>query len=227
MIALYAAFITTLRTATLGAAVLIPASSTPPLTMPCELWLDACVLHQRTTFQSSQASNLLSFVAVEPLSLGRRVMEPGHLLHSALTRPSSAVARRLKSIHPFVPLHSNSLASLTTTTYVRYSGRIINGTRSGQKTPHFNSRHRYTPPEWPSQEEPGSGLTVSAPVSDGRFRSCLYMWGMASSAACECGAEKQTVDHVVLQCPIHRPLHGLTFLDDETTEWLLNTCPEI
>jgi len=45
----------------------------------------------------------------------------------------------------------------------------------------------------------------------------------------ECGAE-QTVDHVVLQCPIHRPLHGLhglTVLDDETTEWLLNTCLEI
>ena len=32
----------------------------------CELWLDACVLHQITTFQSSQASNLLSFIAKEP-----------------------------------------------------------------------------------------------------------------------------------------------------------------
>ena len=39
----------------------------------------------------------------------------------------------------------------------------------------------------------------------GRFRSCLYKWGMAPSAACECGAEDQTVDEVVLQCPIHRP----------------------
>jgi len=63
----------------------------------------------------------------------------------------------------------------------------------------------------------------------GRFRSCLYKWGMASSAACECGVEEHTDDHVVLQCPIRRPphgLHGLTVLDDETTEWLLNTCPE-
>jgi len=42
----------------------------------------------------------------------------------------------------------------------------------------------------------------------GRFRSCLYEWGMASSAACECGAEEQTVDHVVFQCPIHRPRNG-------------------
>ena len=58
----------------------------------------------------------------------------------------------------------------------------------------------------------------------GRFRSCLYKWGITSSAACECGAEEQTVDHVVLQCLIHRPphgLHGLTVLDD--AEWLLNT----
>ena len=64
----------------------------------------------------------------------------------------------------------------------------------------------------------------------GRFRSCLYKRGMASSAPCECGAEEQTVGHVVLQCPIHRPphgLHGLTVLDDETIEWLLNTCPDI
>jgi len=68
------------------------------------------------------------------------------------------------------------------------------------------------------------------PTSVGHFRFCLYKWGMTSSTACECDAEEQTVDHVVLQCPIHRPLHelhGLIFLDDETTEWLLNTCPEI
>jgi len=53
---------------------------------------------------------------------------------------------------------------------------------------------------------------------------------MASSTACERGAEEQTVDHVVLQCPIQLPshaLHGLTVLDNETIECLLNTCPEI
>jgi len=50
------------------------------------------------------------------------------------------------------------------------------------------------------------------------------------ATACECGAEEQTIDHAVLQCPIHRPPHGLQglkVLDDETIEWLLNTCPEI
>jgi len=64
----------------------------------------------------------------------------------------------------------------------------------------------------------------------GRFRSCLYKWGMVSSAACECGAEEQTVDHAVLWCPIHRlpnELHGLMVLEDEKIEWLLYPCPEI
>ena len=96
------------------------------------------------------------------------------------------------------------------------------------KIPHFHPRHRHAP---------GMTLPRSSRVRLDRlridvegFRSYLYKWGVVSSAACECGAEEQTVNHVVLQCPIHRlpqGLHGLTVLDDETTEWLLNICPEI
>ena len=103
------------------------------------------------------------------------------------------------------------------TTYVRRIVRIANGMRSGRTTPQDSALSSPTPappPERPFQEEPGSGLT-----GVGRFRSCLYKWGMASSSACECGAKEQTVDHIVLQCPIHRPLHGLhglTVLEDET-----------
>jgi len=63
-----------------------------------------------------------------------------------------------------------------------------------------------------------------------RFHPCLHKWGMAFSAACECGADEQTVNHV-FSCPVHRlphdGLHGLTVLDDETIKWLLNTCSEI
>ena len=33
---------------------------------PCELWLDACVLHQWIIFPTPRASNLLSFVTMEP-----------------------------------------------------------------------------------------------------------------------------------------------------------------
>jgi len=62
------------------------------------------------------------------------------------------------------------------------------------------------------------------------FPLLLVQIKYGSSAVCECGAEEQNVDHVVLQCPIHRPssgLHGLTVLEDDTVERLLNTCPEI
>jgi len=97
------------------------------------------------------------------------------------------------------------------------------------KTPHFNSRHRYTPPGMALPRRAWVRLNrLLAGV--GHFRSCLYKWGVASSAVCECDAKEQTVNHVVLQCPIHQRthgLHGLTVLDNETTEWLLNTCPEI
>jgi len=50
-------------------------------------------------------------------------------------------------------------------------------------------------------------------------------WGVATSAACECAAKGQAVENVDLRGPIHRPphgLHGLTVLDDETIERLLN-----
>jgi len=58
------------------------------------------------------ADNLPILAGIQPaelrrsgatLSLGRRAMEPGHLLHSAPTCPYSANAQRLKSRHPFVP----------------------------------------------------------------------------------------------------------------------------
>jgi len=130
------------------------------------------------------------------------------------------------------PPHNISLVHLTTTVYVRHNGRITNGMGCGRITPRnsaFLSRHRQPFPGMTLPRRGGVRLNRLR-TGVGRFRSFLYKWGMAYSAACECGAEERTVDHVVVQCPIHRPLHGLhglTVLDDETTEWLLNTCPEM
>jgi len=188
------------------------------------------------------ADNLPILAGIQPaelrrsgatLPLARRAIEPGHLLHSTLTRPSSANAWRLKWRHPFVPAHNISSVYLTTTTYMRRTGRITNGIRSGRTTPQDSAFSSPTP----APTHPGVTLPRRAWVwlshlrtGVGRFSSCLYKWSMASSATCECGAEEQTVAHVVLQCPIHRPPHGLhdlTVLDDETIEWLLNSCLEI
>jgi len=66
------------------------------------------------------ADNLPILVGIQPaelrckgakLSLARRAMEPGHILHLALTYPSRRYAWHLKSSHPFVPAaqrHMNS-----------------------------------------------------------------------------------------------------------------------
>jgi len=45
------------------------------------------------------------------LSLARRAMEPGRLLHSELTGPSSAETRRHKSRQPFVPAAQHLISS--------------------------------------------------------------------------------------------------------------------
>jgi len=127
------------------------------------------------------------------------------------------------------PPHNNSSVHLATTTYVRRSGRITDGMRSGWRT--LRDSVLSSPTSAPTLPESGMSLPRTTWVSCvRRFRPCLYKWGMASSAACQCGAKEQTVGHVVLHCPINRPphgLYGLTVLDDETIEWLLNICPEI
>jgi len=136
-------------------------------------------------------------------------------------RPSSADARRLKSRHPFLPA-AQQLISLFNN----------NNTRAAHWADHqWNAEWAENPTRLcifrPFQEEPGSSF-IRLGTGVGRFRSCLYKWGIASSAACECGAEEQIVEHVVLQCPIHRThhgLHSLTVLDDATIEWPLNICP--
>ena len=163
------------------------------------------------------------------LSLACRAMGPGDLLHSALTRPLSSDARRLKSRHPFIPaaqLISSSDNNIRAAHWVDHQWNAEwadNPTRIRIFITDTGNHPECLPERaWVRLNRLRTGV--------GRFRSCLYKWGMASSAACECGAEEQTVDHVVLQCPIHQSthgLHGLTVLDDETIECLLNNCPEI
>ena len=171
------------------------------------------------TFQSSQASNLLSFVTWSH-TISRMPC------HGAWT-PASLSAHPSIGCSCTAPQIETPICTRCTTTHQFFWQQHTCGTVGGSsiergvggqphKTPHFNSRHRYTPP--------GMTLPTRAFVQlnrlhndVGRFISCLYKWGMASSAACECDAE-QTTDHVVLHCPIHRPphgLHGLTVLGNE------------
>ena len=141
------------------------------------------------------------------LSPARRTKQPGHLPHSALTCPPSTNAWRLKSRHPFEPAAAQQLISSSDNSNIRAahwadhrwkSERLVNPTRlrtfilnTGTHCPGMTIPRT----AWVQLNRLRTGV--------GRFRSCLHKWSMASSAACECGAEEQTVDHVVLQCPIH------------------------
>ena len=158
-------------------------------------------------------------------------MEPGHLLHSALTHPSSANARRLKSRHPFV------LAAVhltTTTTYVRHTGPITNGMRCGWTTLQDSAFSSPTPapipPEQPSQKEPGPSLTASEPVSGVSTPACTNgVWPALRPVSVAQQNKPSTIlsssvqpTNLLMDCT-----YGLAVLDHETIEWLLNTCPEI
>jgi len=63
--------------------------------------------------------------------------------------------------------------------------------------------------EWPCQEQRISGLTTSTPISD--VSSPAYtngVWPLLRHVRVA-QKNKQGDDHVVLQCPIHRPPNGL------------------
>jgi len=69
-------------------------------------------------------------------------MEPGHLLQSALTRPLSADARRLKSRHPFVPAGQQLISFSGNST--RAAQWSVNPTRLRILIPDIGT---HTPPE--------------------------------------------------------------------------------
>jgi len=173
---------TTLRTATLAlvhstAEYCAPLSCRSAHTRLVDPTINDALRIVTGWLRPTPADNLPILAGIQPaelrrrwatLSQGRRAMEPGHLLHSALTVHWVQLhGASNRDTHLYLA-HNNSVF-LTTTTYVRRSGRIINGTRSGRTTPQdFALQFQtpvHTPPEWPSQKEPGSGSSASAPVS--------------------------------------------------------------
>jgi len=99
--------------------------------------------------------------------LGRRALEPGHLLRSVLTCPTTADARHLKSRHPFVPAAQQltSLSDNNNTRAAQWADHQWNGEWADNPT-----RFRILIPDTGTYQ-PGmalsrrSGLTTSAPVS--------------------------------------------------------------
>ena len=62
----------------------------------------------------------------------------------------------------------------------------------------------------------------------GLFRLETHKWGMASTAACKCGAKEQTAEHVITSCPIcHHPngAHAFSDIDQSLVDWWKHVQP--
>jgi len=217
---------TTLRTATLALihSTAECCASTAFLrrishTRPTDLTINHTLRTVTGCLHPTQVDNLPILAGIQPaelcrkgapLSLACRAMEPGHLLHSALTCPPSGNARHLKyrDTHLYPP-HNNPSVHLTATTEMRRSRRITDEIQRGWRT----SPDSGTFIDDIGTHPPGMALPRTAWVrlnrlstGVGLFHSCSHICGMAPSAACECGAGERTVCYVVFHCLIHRPL---------------------
>ena len=168
------------------------------------------------------------------LSLAYRgSLDPDHILYGFLSGPSDTCEVRLRSRRPFVPAARNLL-----------DNRARLGINASEWTNHkWNAEycknasrlHAIVPRT--GTRPVGMGLPRAAWVKLSRLRTgvgqfylSMHKWGLASLPNCECGAPKQTEDHVLTACPLHRAPHGaqgLTVLDDETRCWLNNTTASI
>ena len=139
-------------------------------------------------------------------------LDPDHILYGLLSWSSDTRQVRLRSRRPFVPAALNLLDNLATL-----------GIRASEWTNHkWNAEYcenasrlcAFVPRT--GARPVGMGLPRAAwvklnrlRIGVGRFHSSFWVfnchkWGLAPSPNCECGASKQTADHVLTACPIHR-----------------------
>ena len=171
---------------------------------------------------SSRTSNLLSFVAKEhtvPWSLDICSTQ-------RLPCPSSGNALHLKSRHPFVPA----------------AQQLLSSSDDNNRSAALWADHRWNP-EWLDNTTeirtfiPGLGTHppgMALPrvqldrlrTAAGRFLFCLQKWDTMPVSVAQKDKQSNRLSSNIQSIDPHG-VRGLTVLDDETMEWLLNTCPEI
>ena len=150
------------------------------------------------------------------LPLARHAMDPDHLLHHTITREETQP--RLKSRRPFATSRKDDLSTaLPNETKALWIARMW----SAEGQPSTSRLHEYIVS--PSRCCPGSDPPQQAWVKLNRLRTgvgCfnadMWRWGLSKSPACDCGADQQTVNHIINVCPLYRPpngLHGLINVD--------------
>ena len=161
------------------------------------------------------------------LSLAYRgSLDPGRILYELLVGFTHGYRERLKSRRPFVPAARKLLQDLT-----ELDIRAAQWTDFKWSTEYSecSSDLRAFIPRTNTRPM-GMGLPRSSWVRLNRlraglgcFQSFMHKWGLAPTSNCECGAVEQTVEHIILTCPVHRAstgIRGLTVLDVDTRCWL-------
>ena len=175
--------------------------------------------------------DLYALAAIQPselrrkratLSLARRAQDPKHMLHERLLSPPYGGHRQLKSGSTFVPatLHLlNDADALSTSAADSWADHKWNMEwQECASRPHgfiadvgsLPSGMHFPRPAWVRLNRLRTGV--------GLFRSTMHKWDMTPSPACECGADEQTADDLILSCLIYRHPNGAGSLasDDMT-----------
>ena len=172
-----------------AAEVLTPALLILSSNTPRELWLNACVLQQQTIFHPcghpTYWVSLGRSHTIVTVSSTPCHMERFHLLHSALT------------CSPRGGSDGGAIGAMVS--HETYESNFIH-----HDFVQFGKQH--------SRRDCTGVRFNRLRTGVGRFGSFLHKWRMAPFTPCECGAEEQTVDRIVLHCPIHRFPHGLNVL---------------
>ena len=152
-------------------------------------------------------------------------MEPGHLLHSAITCPSSGNARHLQSRPICRPAHRTTTQQLIWRQQQKCGALGASQMESrvvGQhyETPHFHPRHRHPPfLEWPYQKQPGAGLwPLLRPVSVAQENRSWTMLSFATWNAWSVGSGWPHNGMAAQYLPrdLVRPSSGLSKQDQTT-----------
>ena len=151
------------------------------------------------------------------LSLASQSLEPGHTLYNYFKRPITK--RRLKSRKPFVIEAQGLLAQNTNAPTWIHNTWKENWTKTITRLHSFvtdvaplPSGHELSRLAWVRLNRLRTGI--------GRFGSLMHKWGLTTTAVCDCGAERQTPEHLFYQCPTYGLARkdGLLILDDNTID---------
>lgn len=85
-------------------------------------------------------------------------------------------------------------------------------------------------PEW-TKHPPGCELPRQQWVQlnrlrsqAGKFAADMFRWGFTNNRSCPCGAEKQTYNHVLQECPLLKPPCSLEDVDNPSLHKYLDNC---